>query len=190
MSTRDAIIAAAADLMDEAGREAVTLRAVAHRVGVSHNAPYKHFHDKEALLAAVAARELRGRSELEQEAGVDALGDLKRMAQDYVRWAAQHPARFTLSFGSWSRDHPELSEAAHEARIRFVNTAAAAQAADKLPLGDPDRVSALVLALCHGAAQLAQSGHLSREGKGHAAPEDLVEDLFALYAQSTRTTPR
>ena len=60
--TRDALVAAAAQLLDEGGPEAVTLREVGHRAGVSHNAPYKHFADKEALLAAVAARELDRRS--------------------------------------------------------------------------------------------------------------------------------
>src|SRR2546429_7684555 len=57
-NTRDTLLAAAAQLLDEGGPEAVTLREVGHRAGVSHNAPYKHFADKQALLAAVAAREL------------------------------------------------------------------------------------------------------------------------------------
>ena len=55
--TRDTLVAVAAQLLDEGGPEAVTLREVGHRAGVSHNAPYKHFADKEALLAAVAAFE-------------------------------------------------------------------------------------------------------------------------------------
>jgi AcrR family transcriptional regulator len=61
-STRDALIDAAADLLTTGGPAAVTLREVGRRAGVSHNAPYKHFADKEELLAAVAARDLDRRA--------------------------------------------------------------------------------------------------------------------------------
>jgi len=186
VSTRDAIVTAAGDLLDEAGPEAVTLRAVAQRVGVSHNAPYKHFADKEALLAAVAAAELRRRADAAPKPGRDPVAELKRMARDYVRWAVRHPARFKLTFGSWTRHDPDLGEAAHAARMRFVDAVAAAQGAGALPAGDPERVAALLLALGHGAADLALGGHLSRDGKGHADPEDLVDDLFALFEKAVR----
>jgi AcrR family transcriptional regulator len=56
--TRDALVEAAARLLDAGGVEAVTLREVGRRAGVSHNAPYKHFASTQALLAAIAAREL------------------------------------------------------------------------------------------------------------------------------------
>ena len=57
-----------------------------------------------------------------------------------------------------------------------------AQAAGALPPGDPERVAALLLALVHGASDLALSGHLARDGKGHASPTDLVDDLLAQLA--------
>src|SRR4051812_41063542 len=60
MGTRETLIDVATRLLDAGGVEAVTLREVGHQAGVSHNAPYKHFANKEALLAAVAARELTG----------------------------------------------------------------------------------------------------------------------------------
>ncbi|TAJ55507.1 TetR/AcrR family transcriptional regulator [Brevundimonas sp.] len=186
MSTRDAIVAAAGDLLDEAGPEAVTLRAVAQRVGLSHNAPYKHFADKEALLAAVATVELRRRADAPRPAGGEPLATLKRMVRDNVRWAVRHPARFKLTYGSWTRHDNDLGEAAHAARMRFVEAVAAAQAVGALAPGDPERVSAMLLALGHGAADLALGGHLSREGKGHADPEDLVDDLFDLFERSAR----
>ena len=52
---RRALVAAARALLEEAGPEALSLRDVARRVGVSHNAPYRHFPTRQALLAAVAA---------------------------------------------------------------------------------------------------------------------------------------
>ncbi len=54
---RRALVAAARALLEESGPEALSLRDVARRVGVSHNAPYRHFPTKQALLAAVAAEE-------------------------------------------------------------------------------------------------------------------------------------
>ena len=57
MKTDQRLIAAAASLLDSGGEAAVTLRAVALAVGVSHNAPYKHFEDRNALLAAVAIQD-------------------------------------------------------------------------------------------------------------------------------------
>src|SRR5579864_8623220 len=52
---RETLIEAAVALIGEAGPRAFTLREVARRAGVSHNAPYRHFPSKDDLLAAVAA---------------------------------------------------------------------------------------------------------------------------------------
>ena len=179
-NTRDALISAAARLLDQGGPAAVTLRAVAKAVGVSHNAPYKHFHDKQDLLAAIAAREL-SRPVLSTSAPpADPVQALRRMAQAYVDWAQHHPERFKLTFGPWRSGSDELGVSATAARARFVDAVVRAQAAGELVQGDPERVTALILALAHGAADLALGGHLSRDGKGHADPADLLDDLFAL----------
>jgi AcrR family transcriptional regulator len=181
MSTRDDLVLAAARLLDQGGPAAVTLRAVGQQVGLSHNAPYKHFADKEDLLAAVASRELR-RPGPAIRPGDDPAAALKARAKAYVRWALRYPARFKLVFGAWTTASAELDEAASRSRGEFVDAVRAAQAVGGVPAGDPERVTALILALAHGAADLALGGHLSRAGKGHADPDDLVDDLFALMA--------
>jgi AcrR family transcriptional regulator len=170
--TREALLDAAVRLLDAGGVEAVTLREVGRQAGVSHNAPYKHFASKEALLAAVAAREL------ERRAGRPA-DSLRAALHDYARWAQETPARFRLIFGPWTVDSPELHLAATAAQARLVDTVLAAQEADLLPAGDPVRLASLLRSLAHGAADLAAAGHLSRTGKGHASPEDLVDDLLS-----------
>lgn len=181
-STRDRLIDAATRLLDEGGPAAVTLREVGRLAGVSHNAPYKHFADKQDLLAAVAARELGGNGggPPAPAPGADAL---RQMMHAYVRWAIRHPARFKLTFGSWSTDSRELAEAAAAARAGLVDAVRNAQDAGDLPQEDPERVAALVLAVAHGAADLAISGHLARSGKGHASAEDLVDDLLRHLAR-------
>src|SRR5260370_40371186 len=94
LNPRDALISAAARLLDQGGPAAVTLRAVAKAVGVSHNAPYKHFHDKEDLLAAIAARELSRPALSNAAPPADPAQALRRMAQAYVDWAQHPPERF------------------------------------------------------------------------------------------------
>jgi AcrR family transcriptional regulator len=188
--TRDQLIEMAARLLDEGGVEAVTLREVGRLAGVSHNAPYKHFANKEALLAAIAARELARRrtalaATVEQGRSADEV--LRTTLHGYVAWALDRPARFKLTFGTWSVDSEELRVAAHEAQTMLIDIVAAAQKAGALPAGDPVRLASLVRALAHGAADLASAGHLARDGKGHAGPDDLVDDLLR-YLRAAATT--
>ncbi len=183
LTTRETIVAAAAALLDEGGPAAVTFRAVGERVGLSHNAAFKLFRDKDSLLAAVASRELRLQDEAlrrSAEPGFDPAAELQRRTYGYVRWALRSPARFKLTFGSWRKENAELGEVAAAARRAFVELVRATQATGAIVDGDPDRVASLILATAHGAAALALDRHLSREGKWAADPEDLIGDLFAL----------
>lgn len=180
-STRDRLVEAATQLLDQGGPAAVTLREVGRLAGVSHNAPYKHVTGKEELLAAVAARELRRLHEATLRLGVEPTppGEtLRSMMHGYVAWANRYPARFKLVFGAWSTDSTELADAATAARESLIAAVARAQAAGDLPNDDPERIAALLQAVAHGAADLALAGHLSRDGKGRAAPADLVDDLL------------
>jgi AcrR family transcriptional regulator len=188
--TRSALISAAADLLDEGGPAAVTLREVGARAGVSHNAPYKHFAGKEDLLAAVAARELerqaRGAHVHAKSPPGAPLAQLRTAMHGYIRWARTYPQRFKLTFGAWSTENEDLGEAAAAARAGLIDLAAAAQKARELPPGEPERLAYLFLALAHGAADLELGGHLAADGKGRASPEDLIDDLIALVRQNRR----
>jgi AcrR family transcriptional regulator len=180
-TTRERLIDAATQLLDAGGPAAVTLREVGRLAGVSHNAPYKHFADKEDLLAAVAARELDRRDTARAARGagrVTAAEEIRERMHDYVGWALRYPARFRLVFGPWTTGSDELADAATTARSGLVLAVARAQEAGDLPSGDPERLTALIQATAHGAIDLALSGHLSPTGKGRADPDDLVDDLL------------
>lgn len=183
-STRDRLVEVATILLEQGGPSAVTLREVGHQAGVSHNAPYKHFADKEDLLAAVAAAQLRQNRDSMQELreGREPGAALRLILHAYVSRAMAHPQMFRLIYGPWRTDSAELGQAAHGARSLLVEVVQAAQDSGDLPAGDPDRMTALLQALAHGAADLALSGHLARDGKGHADPDDLVDDLLARLA--------
>lgn len=176
--TRDALIAAAATLLDGGGREAVTLRAVAEAVGVSHNAPYRHFADKEALLATVAARELDGLAAvLGGAAASDALGEL---VAGYLGWALNHPHRFRLAFGPWRGEQPELGAAAGRAQQALVAAVGRALGTAGGDAGRAPRVAALLHATLHGAADLTLNGHLGAGVKGGVTAGDIASELLAL----------
>ena len=95
----EALVSAARGLIEREGTDAVTLRAVAKSVGVTHAAPYRHFKDKQALLDAVAAtgrRELC--TQLERELDADSKDAAGRCGRSYVRFAREHTALFRLMF--------------------------------------------------------------------------------------------
>jgi AcrR family transcriptional regulator len=164
---------------------------VGRLAGVSHNAPYKHFADKQALLAAVAARDLARNSESIQQAvrrKRSARAALSEAMGRYIAWALEYPERFRLVFGRWTVESPELTVAASTAQAALIGLVEAAQADGVLPAGDPIRLASLVRSVAHGAADLAATGHLSETGKGNASPQQLVDDLLA-YLQTASSAP-
>ena len=90
---RAAVLSAAGKLIEKEGLAGLSIREAARRAGVSHNAPYRHFPDRDALLAALATE---GFSELEKflEGRTG-----RAMGEAYVRFALAHPNRFRLMFG-------------------------------------------------------------------------------------------
>src|SRR5215831_1055457 len=114
---REALLGAAIRLIAEVGPTAFTLREVARRAGVSHNAPYRHFRDREDLLAAVAAQGFREltRAMIEAAAGKsDALERLKCAGLGYVTFALRRPEHFTVMFDApvSKHKHPDSAAAA------------------------------------------------------------------------------
>ncbi|MFE3600136.1 TetR/AcrR family transcriptional regulator [Streptomyces sp. NPDC059096] len=181
---RAALLRSALDLLDTDGADALSLRAVARHAGVSPNAPYRHYQDKEALLAALATHgftELRARF----EAATDDPGDpaasrpadladaLAPLARATVHYALGHPGLFHLMFGHPCVSHAEVS-AASDAAQTAVTTRIAAFAAPE----DRESLKIGVWALVHGLSLLLLDGRL-----GDTAPER----IDALVDTVTRT---
>src|ERR1700686_452365 len=98
---REALLQGAVRVIAESGPAAFTLREVARRTGVSHNAPYRHFRDKDALLAAVATEGFRKLTQAMRAAGAqpaNALDKLKQSGLAYVHFAVRNPEHFTVMF--------------------------------------------------------------------------------------------
>ena len=101
------IVSGALALIERAGSEAVTLRAVAREVGIAAPSIYAHFPDRDAVLMAVVVRifdELTEAIEQGKEAaGQDPAGRLVAGCEAYVAFGLEHPARYGVLF---SRQRP------------------------------------------------------------------------------------
>jgi len=112
---RPALIAAARDMLSNDGPGAVSLREAARRVGVSATATYRHFLDKEHLLAAVAAE---GFAEFAVMLKAGGVRDFSGMGVAYLEFAIAQPGLFRLMFGPVLKErekYPELADAADSA---------------------------------------------------------------------------
>lgn len=132
------------------------MRETARLAGVSHNAPYRHFPDRETLLAALAADGFRLLGGALEEAGKN--GPQAR-GEAYVRFALEHPRRFRLMFGGGIRleAHPALREhagRAYEGLVRAFATMGDARSAEV--------AAAAAWSLTHGLANLLLDGHFRR----------------------------
>lgn len=184
---RTALLASAAELLDEGGTEAVSLRECARRAGVSHAAPYRHFATKEALLLALADEGFTwladaGRAAMRGIRGARARLDAYGAA--YVRFALEHPARFRLMFAApfgggatWKEGHEGTS--AGGSAYALLREAVHAVVGD---VEDLDAAAAAYWALPHGLAMLVLDGRIPREAvPDAAAAERLARDSFAYW---------
>lgn len=165
---RRALVQAAVRTIGAHGVDGLTLRGVGNALGVSRTALYRHFTDKGALLAAVAAEGFRMlRVELTEswERGGHGHEGLEAMGVAYVRFASAHPSHYRVMFGAdiSSLEHAELREEGPAAFQVLVDAIAALQA-QQLARGDEPRQMALfVWAAVHGVAMLAIDGRLGSE---------------------------
>ena len=168
--------------MEKQGFGKLKMRELARQAGVSHNAPYRHFPDREALLAALAAEGFARLGKALAEAG-------RRGPQErgvaYVRFALDHPQRFRLMFGGalCIDTHPGLREQASSAYDGLVRSFAT--------FGDPRAgqiTAAAAWSLVHGLAQLLLDGHFQRAAREGHDTEAFVQEVlgavrFTLAAQ-------
>lgn len=178
-ATRRALLNAAAGLLNEGGTEAVTLRAVGARAGVSRGAPYGHFTDKEDLLAAVAVRrwvemaddltQLRADPELTERAR------LRQALRMTLTLARDNPHLYALMFVAPARDPEKLLDSASGAQDAFV-----AIVTDVVGAAVALRSAALLMSSTHGIASMELSGQLGQEKWGTTGDEllDVLIDLI------------
>jgi AcrR family transcriptional regulator len=159
------LLDSAVALLAEGGPQGFTLREVARRAGVSHNAPYRHFRDKDDLLATVAAQGFDGLTASMTGAmakGRTAVERLRLAGRGYVQFALRSPQHILVMFETPVPDQPrpEHVAAGQRAFQVLLDAIAAVQAEGGLPGGDPRAFAIAAWAAVHGLAKLGMSGRL------------------------------
>jgi AcrR family transcriptional regulator len=165
---REAMIRVAEQLLESDGPNGWTVRAAARIAGVSSGAPYRHFADKDTLLAAVAERGFNQlREEIEARLAVvdeTPVSRLSALGEAYVSFAVSSPGRYQIMFGRDIFDrklHPSLCSAADRTFEALREEMQRAQARGALRNDQPaDSIAAAAWAMIHGLADLLLSGRL------------------------------
>jgi AcrR family transcriptional regulator len=184
---RTALIQAALLLIAEHGVKGLALSDAAHLAGVSVAAPYRHFKDKEALLAEIAAEGFAMfRDALAQAAQTNQRDKVKRlvaMGMAYVDFALQHRAHFKVMWegGLSKANYPEVEQTAYQAYLLLEQAAI-----NLLPKATPARQKALVCAawsIVHGYASLTLEGELEVVASEQSQKALLRQSLHLLLDQ-------
>jgi AcrR family transcriptional regulator len=157
---RAALVDTAVELIAERGVAGFSLAEASRRLGVAVSAPYRHFADRDDLLAAVAVRACEVLNDTVTAESADAHTPTEALvaaARGYVRFGVDQRALFEAAFGGKldRLRHPELLRATGPLKDAFLGAALA------LSDGDPDRAGSLALAVAttaHGHAVMAQLG--------------------------------
>jgi AcrR family transcriptional regulator len=180
-TTRRALLDAAAELLDSGGPDAVTLRAVGARAGVTRGAPYGHFPDKDSLLTTIAAEALERLADqvlaVRTDPRVSPADTLHRALAALMTIGRRQPHLYRLMFGSPVGDQAAIHtaiQAADRAMDEFL-----AVVSDLVGTQHARRYGALLLTSAHGMTDMELSGHLSTE-KWHVTAEELVATLVAM----------
>lgn len=177
---REACLREAGAIVEETGVEGLSLREVARRLGVSHQAPYKHFPSRDHLLAEIVggAFDAFARHLDERPRGETAAADLAAMGQAYVAYARAHPLQYQLMFGTPLPDpnqHPEMMRSARHAFALLRDGICRLRGADgDGAAGDAELDALFVWSAVHGVASILESAAIGTLGLSPAARAAVV----------------
>jgi AcrR family transcriptional regulator len=176
---RNALISIALELLAEEGLHALSLRKIAQKAGVSHNAPYMHFADKEAVLVAIAEEGFRLLA-IEVESAISQAGSSTReqltvASQAYVRFALEHPDRVQVMFRPVDEDkHPSLVKTSQASLNQLFELVKSGQEKGELNAGDTQAITKAIWAMAHGIAAISIAYQTSIISSTKLSSEDIT----------------
>ena len=193
---KEALLQAALDLIAQKGAAGFTFADAARMAGVSPAAPYRHFRDRDELLASVALRRFEQFAiVLEQawdEGRPQPFAALDRMGKAYLEFARTEPAYYSAMFeaGIPLATSPELRDAGDRA-FAFLRRAAETLCAQAPPQSRPPAlmVALHIWAISHGVASLFGRGDAARRTLP-MSPEELLEAGVLVYLRGLGLTPQ
>jgi AcrR family transcriptional regulator len=180
---RRALVEEALRTIQSEGIDQLTLRAVGERLGVSRTALYRHFKDKQALLAAVGREGFRTlRLALTAAWDQDGRGraGFEAMGHAYVRFAADHPSHYRVMFGRFLESCAKDEELVHEAKAAFqvlVDALVSLQEGGLVRADDPLLQARFIWANVHGIAMFVIDGQLLDDERGEALSRYATERI-------------
>jgi AcrR family transcriptional regulator len=189
---RSALLKAGLQILRARGLAALSLREVARKAGVSHQAPYHHFATRGHLLAAIAAEgfsELANQLDAIQAKADSPVSAAQATGVRYVTFAAENPERFRLMLGAEigpREPYPELAAAAERvfnALVRPFGIPA------KRGGNGPDAVVLTLWSTVHGLAALVVDGQVRLEGEALEAAARATTQRVWLGVREALTPP-
>lgn len=180
-ATRRSLLEAAGVLLDLGGVEAVTLREVGARSGVSRSAAYRHFADKEALLTVLATNalsELGDALEVLADSGDSPEKSLRSALLSLITIGRTRPHLYRLMFTTPTGDPAAAIQAAERTQDLFLDIVGRITGPRRAR-----RYGALLLTSAHGITGLDLSGHLDLD-KWHTNAEELVDTIISLLPKA------
>ena len=173
---RRALLDEALRTIQDDGVEALTLRTIAVRLGVSRTALYRHFTDKRALLSAVATEGFRLLTERLLDAwGAGGVRGFNAMGIAYIRFAMANGAHYRVMFGGVVGDQPHDEDLMRESTAAFqalVDAIVALQRNGTVRKDDPVQLARFIWAAVHGVSMLIIDGQLSHQ---QTSIDELIE---------------
>lgn len=182
---KNALIKAGVEILAKEGVGGLSLRKVAQRAGVSHNAPYSHFPDKQSLIAAISTE---GFKQLYAELDAAVLSyphhpkrQLQEGAWAYVQFAMNNTDTFKIMFSGVlekEKEYPAFVEISRQTFDRVVDVVRACQEAGLLRSTPPEIAAVTVWGQIHGIVSLILEGQISHTVLDQFEIRDIV--LFAI----------
>ena len=185
---KEALLQAALDLIGQKGPAGFTFADAARMAGVSPAAPYRHFRDRDELIASIAQRGFEQfESALTQawdDGRPETVSAFERVGRAYLKFARDEPAFYSAMFESGLPVDSNPTLMAASERAFAIIRAAAERLAALAPAGTP-RPPAMMMALhiwsmSHGVASLFGRGDAARR-KLPMSPDDLLEAAVLIY---------
>ncbi len=182
---KNALIRAGIEILAGEGVGGLSLRKVAKRAGVSHSAPYAHFADKQALIAAISteghAKIFAAISEIMILHANDPLLQLIGAARAYLEFGLTEPDHFRITFSGvveQERDYPALVEMTHKNFELIRQIATRCREVGIFGPGSDDLLAVSLWGAVHGLISLIQQDQVSSRVMDHTTPDELL--LFTL----------
>ncbi len=186
---KESCVDAAREVIAESGLEALSLREVARKLGVSHQAPYRHYPSRDHLLAAVMSKcfiDFRAHLEARQ-ASDNPDQDLGELGRAYLSYARSHSLEYRLMFGTpWPApaEHPDL---VRNAVYAFdVLRGVLRRLGEHMPAAQIDQRALFIWSCMHGLSGIRAGDVMQHLAIDSAVAETASEQVLAMIGLALR----